>query len=242
MTKIVGHRGAAGLALENTIASIERARSFDVDAIEIDVRLTKDRHLVLSHDEHLARVSLLDTVLAEINLEDIVDIHLTDDHTLPSLRQALKACKDTPVIVELKDLHSADVLVNISKDFPKLRITATSFHLSEIKRIRKLAPDMPVFIAEHFSPTEIIASARSIGAHGITLNAWLLNPLTYWLAQRYNLQIMVYTVNHRFIGNFLRRLYPRILICTDRPDVFIRKRRFKELAKKLQRTQQLTRK
>lgn len=47
---IEGHRGARGLAPENTLAGIRAAAAVGVTAIEIDVRLTADGHLVLWHD------------------------------------------------------------------------------------------------------------------------------------------------------------------------------------------------
>ena len=47
---IVGHRGAAGLAPENTIPAFMRALEIGVDAIELDVLLTTDSKLVVHHD------------------------------------------------------------------------------------------------------------------------------------------------------------------------------------------------
>jgi hypothetical protein len=52
---IIGHRGAAGLAPENTLASFKKAYELDVDMIEFDVRLTKDNIPVLMHDSRLGR-------------------------------------------------------------------------------------------------------------------------------------------------------------------------------------------
>ncbi len=55
--KIIGHRGVAGLALENTLPGLELARLLGVDAIEFDVRMTNDEHIVLCHDNSLSRVA-----------------------------------------------------------------------------------------------------------------------------------------------------------------------------------------
>jgi glycerophosphoryl diester phosphodiesterase len=52
---IMGHRGAAALEPENTLRSIERAMEIGVDAVEIDVRLSKDRKLVVIHDSTVDR-------------------------------------------------------------------------------------------------------------------------------------------------------------------------------------------
>ena len=51
--EIVGHRGAKGLAPENTAASLLAAIEQGVDAIEFDVRVTKDHIVVLHHDPRL---------------------------------------------------------------------------------------------------------------------------------------------------------------------------------------------
>jgi hypothetical protein len=75
------------------------------------------------------------------------------------------------------------------------------------------------------SPFDIVATAHNIGATGINLNAWQMNPLTYWLAKRYNIDVMVYTVNAPFVARFLHALYPGIMICTNRPDKFSAQRK-----------------
>ena len=51
----VGHRGAAGLAPMNTLRSFQRAIDAGVDAVELDVRWTSDRRLVVIHDDELAQ-------------------------------------------------------------------------------------------------------------------------------------------------------------------------------------------
>ncbi len=50
---VVGHRGAAGLAPENTLAAVKKACEFGVDAIELDVFLSADAELVVHHDYRL---------------------------------------------------------------------------------------------------------------------------------------------------------------------------------------------
>jgi glycerophosphoryl diester phosphodiesterase len=52
-TWIVGHRGAPRRARENTIASFDFAESFGVDAVEFDLRQTRDGEAVLFHDEDI---------------------------------------------------------------------------------------------------------------------------------------------------------------------------------------------
>ncbi len=47
---VIGHRGAAGLAPENTMAAFSRALSLGVDAVELDVQLSADGAVVVHHD------------------------------------------------------------------------------------------------------------------------------------------------------------------------------------------------
>lgn len=54
---VVGHRGVPTLHQENTLAGFRRAAALGVPAIELDVRLTRDRHAVVLHDDDLARLT-----------------------------------------------------------------------------------------------------------------------------------------------------------------------------------------
>jgi len=55
--RIVAHRGASGYLTENTLPAFEMAIQLGVDAIEFDVRRTKDGHLVIVHDPNLLRLT-----------------------------------------------------------------------------------------------------------------------------------------------------------------------------------------
>lgn len=54
---VIGHRGAAGIAPENTLAAIRRAHDCGCSWVEFDVRLTADGELVLFHDTRLERTT-----------------------------------------------------------------------------------------------------------------------------------------------------------------------------------------
>jgi len=57
MPTVIGHRGAAGRAPENTLAGFRCAKSLGCDWIEFDVRLTADGTLVVCHDSRLDRTT-----------------------------------------------------------------------------------------------------------------------------------------------------------------------------------------
>jgi glycerophosphoryl diester phosphodiesterase len=57
LPKIIGHRGCAGYAPENTLVGIHTAADMGVEWVELDVKLTKDQVPILFHDELLDRTT-----------------------------------------------------------------------------------------------------------------------------------------------------------------------------------------
>jgi glycerophosphoryl diester phosphodiesterase len=219
--KIIGHRGAAGLELENTLASLRRAKELGVDGIEFDVRLTSDRHLVLCHDADLSRVSDSPAKIAEITLAELKKTKLHNGEYVPTLDEALATINDTWAIIEAKDGNCLNELLATIDRYPAAHITVASFDHSLAETLEKRRPDVSVYLAEKTRMTEIIDIVRRAKADGVDLNAWLLNPLTYWLAKRHNLELMVFTINHLWVARFILKLYPDVFICTDFPDRFL---------------------
>ena len=74
-TAVVGHRGAAGHAPENTMASFGLALELGADYIELDIQMTRDNQLVVMHDPNVDRTTngrgaIRDLTLAEIKRLD----------------------------------------------------------------------------------------------------------------------------------------------------------------------------
>lgn len=227
--KIIGHRGAAGSQLENTIASIEKAKEFGVDGIEIDVRLTSDHQLMLSHDHNLKRVSGTDINIADSTLAQLQKVALYNNERVATLDEALDCSQGIWTIIEVKDSNCLEELLACLDRHPEAKVSVASFDHNFAAKLEMARPKVSVFLAERFRPLEIIRLVRTAKADGLDLNAWLLNPLTYWLARRQKFTIMVYTINSRFVGKFIGLLYPKVAICTDHPERFISKRRQRKL-------------
>jgi len=221
----IGHRGAAGYAPENTIKSIKTAIAFGVDGIEFDVQLTKDDHLILCHDASLKRTTGDNRHVSDLTLAEIRTIRTRQGEPIPSLIEALKASGTTPVIIEVKSNGAVESLIDALAQVDHPALSVASFHHGEMKKLLAKRPDLPVFLLERTNPIEVIQKARSVGASGIGLNYWILNPLTYALARKHRLDIFVYTVNNPLMGGFIHRLYPDVRICTNFPDrIVIRKK------------------
>jgi glycerophosphoryl diester phosphodiesterase len=68
---VIGHRGAAAYAPENTREGFAAAKALGCAWVEFDVALTRDGHPVLMHDETLARTAGAPGLLAETTLADL---------------------------------------------------------------------------------------------------------------------------------------------------------------------------
>ena len=71
LPKVIGHRGAAAYAPENTLESIHTAADIGIEWVELDVKLTKDDIPILFHDDTLERTTNGAGAIAEINYDDL---------------------------------------------------------------------------------------------------------------------------------------------------------------------------
>lgn len=222
-SRIIGHRGAAGLALENTLPSIEKALAAGVKTIEFDVHTTGDGVFVACHDKDLGRVSTSRTPIRELTVKEVQAITLHNGATVPTLQQILDLARqrDIKLIVELKDIPDPEALCKLLDKYSDLDITVASFHHDLAARIRALRPQLRLYLAESHWPFAVLRRAKAMNAQGIDLHFMLMNPLVYMLAKRWNLHIMLFTLDARLFGRLLLSLYPRISLCTNRPDRFI---------------------
>src|SRR5690349_7827774 len=144
--KVIGHRGAAGLALENSLEAIRTAIVVGVDAIEFDIRLTSDGEFVLCHDQSVSRVSdqthVIKEVVATKHIEEIV---LHNGEKLPTLKQALDTAGKTPVIIETKGTGWAYPLAQFLDSYRPIDATVISFNHNELGHFAKASPAIPTF-------------------------------------------------------------------------------------------------
>ncbi|WP_336322830.1 glycerophosphodiester phosphodiesterase [Streptomyces lavendofoliae] len=95
----VGHRGDPYRVRENTLASLRSAFARGADAVEIDVRLTRDGVPVLLHDDSLKRLWGVDLPLERVTLDRLRA--LTGPEGVPTLGEALEAVGDRRVMIDL---------------------------------------------------------------------------------------------------------------------------------------------
>lgn len=99
---IVAHRGGAQEAPENTLAAFRKAVSSGY-AIECDVRLSRDGHPVVFHDDTLERTTNGQGRVADMNLEELQCFDPGDGEGIPTLLEALDLIGGrVPLIIEIK--------------------------------------------------------------------------------------------------------------------------------------------
>ena len=151
--QIIGHRGAAGLAPENTWTSFDKALSLGVDAIETDVHATKDGELVLIHDKDLSRTTngsgtVQDTMWSTIKTLD-AGAWFSKEHTgerVPRLSETLSHYgKKTHIVLEVKQTGIESRVLQMVKDMDLLEdVTFSSFFPSIVNNLKNNAPEAKV--------------------------------------------------------------------------------------------------
>ena len=92
MVRVIAHRGASAAAPENTIEAFRLARELGADMVELDARRTADGQVVVHHDATLPDGrTIVELARAELPA------------SVPDLRDALAACEDMDVNIEIKN-------------------------------------------------------------------------------------------------------------------------------------------
>lgn len=120
--RLIGHRGAAALAPENTISSFQKAAALGVRWVEMDVCLLRDDHLVIFHDEALERCSNGHGQLAHQSWPEVATLDAGSwfsaefaGEPIPSLSMALAEIRRLGLGLNLEIKHegaAAEGLVN----------------------------------------------------------------------------------------------------------------------------------
>ena len=104
MIRIIGHRGARNLWAENSIGGFRRTATLGVDAVELDLHLTRDGEIVVIHDPLLERTTNGRGAVYDHNLQALTRLRLKDtiDETIPTLAQVLDVFEPTGLALELE--------------------------------------------------------------------------------------------------------------------------------------------
>lgn len=214
----IGHRGAKAYAVENTVASFKRAVELGANAIELDVRQSGDRELIICHDENLKRVFGIDLPVHEATL---AELKKASGNRMITLEEALQSVgeKVIKILVELKETgHEKKVLDEVNKASLEGRVIIVSFHEEALAAIRKLDRKVETGL--------IYTKFRNPIDAAIKLKAQYLVPLYRFVhtkdvekAHKNNLKVLVWTIN---TAEEVKAYVTKGVdgIASDKPDIF----------------------
>lgn len=199
---IIGHRGAAGLKPENTIASIRAALQADVDIVEFDIRLTKDGIPVLAHDFHTVRSHRSTSLIGRKTLSELRKRTAGTDKPIVTLDEALKECFGKVMVnIELKHKGCGAAALEILKKKYIKKVTDwdlfffSSFSTAELHRVRRLAPKAHLALLHNYNPFTFIAFHKRLGLTAVGFHRLHINYFALEIAKRAGLFTYAYTVN-----------------------------------------------
>jgi glycerophosphoryl diester phosphodiesterase len=127
---MIAHRGLSGLETENTINAFIAAANRSYFGMECDVFASKDGKIIITHDDTLSRLGMLDLYIPSFTYEEIRKFPLLDRKTgilssnicIPLLSELLVICKmyRKHGLIELKDnltFKNIDTLIAEIKQF-----------------------------------------------------------------------------------------------------------------------------
>lgn len=168
--EIIGHRGAAGLAPENSLESIRQALKHKVDMIELDVRMQAGV-AVLSHDP------------------------VSPSGVYCTLKLALNEIDGkTKVNLEVKELKAVKQIAKILEHYSG-EVVFSSFKFNILHEIRKQMPKYDIAILEKWSGVRGVAEASLLHTKLLFMNEkWLWSNFVYSLKNQ-GYAVYAYTVN-----------------------------------------------
>lgn len=202
-TEVIGHRGAAGHAPENTMLSFEKAVELGADRIEFDVRCSAEGEPVVFHDERLERTTNGKGRVAEKTVKELKALDAGSwfslsfsGATIPTLEEVLmkmlgkikfnieikaKGCEQR--IVELIQKHKASEAVVISSFNIDILKTVRQAHrelklqllLSKPLNLKKIKDEVDI---EAVNPFFLLASKRFLKSArdlGLKVNVWTVD-------------------------------------------------------------------
>jgi glycerophosphoryl diester phosphodiesterase len=192
----IGHRGAAGHVLENTLGSIEKAIELGVDYVEIDLRLTRDGHVVVLHDATVDRTTTGHGRIKDLTLAQTQRIKTKDGQHVPTLEEVLKLTDGrVGLMLELKIRGLAKPVSEIvERSGFSSPVIYASFHHKELSHVREWLPSatiMPLISRGRIAPR----IPAKLSAHHVGIRLDRVGKPVVASLHAAGIQLFVFTVN-----------------------------------------------
>ena len=197
---VIGHRGAAGLAPENSIEALRAGMEAGADMLEFDIRLTKDLVPVLIHDWRLLRTHHNSAAISQLTLKELRS--QTEHQPISTLDEVLDEFFGVIMLnIECKSRGAGEVAAKliaeqyVKKDDDWDNIIFSSFKGSELAVIRKISQHANLALLHNRNPFIFIAYHRQLRLTAVGFHRLYTNMFALEIARRAGLFTYVYTVN-----------------------------------------------
>ncbi|MCB9641062.1 MAG: hypothetical protein H6728_17420 [Myxococcales bacterium] len=219
---LLGHRGAAGEAPENSMLAFAAALAGGANGVELDVMMTSDRHLVVFHDLKLQKRLPLKGAIRKLTLQELRKIDLSIYFQMrtkkpvpppfqktyaPLLEDVLQYYQKYPKAVLNIEMKNEDVLDKgheretyklIQRYSMEDRVIVSSFNPFSMWRFRQIAPQIPrgliydKTLAFYLRDLWLLSVARPDALHP---NFRIVNEAYMKWARKQGFAVNVWTVN-----------------------------------------------
>lgn len=215
----IGHRGAKAYEPENTILSFKRALELGVNAVELDVRRTKDGEIVVIHDAEVDRTTNGKGLVSDLTLSEIKNLSTDKGEKIPTLEEALDFLnRKVKILIEVKEVGIEEKVLDIVRRRGlEDNVIIISFHEEVLKRVRELSETIKtgLIYVKHKDP---IGAAISLKAQYILPMYKFIYSYLVKKAHEKGLKVIAWTINtpeeaHKFAGMGVDG------IASDKPDI-----------------------
>ena len=163
---IIGHRGIPSLLPENTLAGAIKAYQLGVDAIEYDIQLSVDNHIIAMHDQNVKRTTNGEGLIEKMTLAEIKALRIMDGETIseyrvPTLDELFAQFADTPLIhfIEIKS-NKTEIIKQLKAAIEKYKLAeqviVISFKEAQLREMLRLMPEISIGFLSDFTTSRKI--------------------------------------------------------------------------------------
>jgi glycerophosphoryl diester phosphodiesterase len=215
----IGHRGAKAYEPENTLRSFKYAIDLGVDAVELDVRKTKDNQIVVIHSSDVDKTTDGSGSVNELTLEEIKKLVTDKGEQIPTLGEVLDFVgKKVKVLVELKETGVEEAVLGLVREKGLTEnVIIISFHEDVLRRIRELdgAVATGLIYVRHKNPIQAALDLKA----GYLLSLYrFTHSANVRKAHENGLKVIVWTINNKEeVAEYKKKGVDGI--ASDRPDI-----------------------
>ena len=206
---VIAHRGASGNAPENTLAAFKKAVALGATFIETDLQLSRDARFVAIHDATVNRTTNGQGAVHEMTLADLRRLDAGSwfgsefaGERIPTLEEILEFSKKNDVVfyLEIKPVGSwggEHALIGALRESGEIpRTVVISFDAGILLSLRNIEPTLMTGLLYDGLIENPLDKAVAIGARQLAVRGDLVTPAMLAEAQKKDLQVVCWTVNH----------------------------------------------